>query len=144
MSYIAHVKGISLGQENFRIIWHDVNWCFVLLPSGSVCFLLKGRNNYEQNYYSYIIFHNSAKYLKIRHLVHGLVIVSSQRQVHGVHQLAELVVGWMKAVLLLTQNITTNSSCLNTKWSNRDPSNTSDRLEPISLVAPLKGNINAH
>lgn len=49
------------------------------------------------------------------HLVHDLVVGSSQSQVHGVHQLAELEVGWMSAVLGITQNLTTNFGSLNRK-----------------------------
>ncbi len=39
MLYIAHVDGISLGQENLRSIWHDVDCQFVFLPSCIICFL---------------------------------------------------------------------------------------------------------
>lgn len=46
------------------------------------------------------------------HLVHDLVVGSSQSQVHGVHQLAELEVGWMSAVLAFTLNLIANFSSL--------------------------------
>lgn len=51
--------------------------------------------------------------LNTLHLVHDLVVGSSQSHVHGVHQLAELEIGWMSAVSMVTLNLTTNFSSLN-------------------------------
>lgn len=72
------------------------------------------------------------------HLVHDLVVGSSQSHVHGVHQFAELEVGWMSAILLLTLNIIANFSSLNGKRANRYPSHTSDTVVPFRLVVTLK------
>ena len=55
------------------------------------------------------------EHLNMLHLIHDLVVGSSQSQVHGVHQLAVLEVGWMSAIFLLTLNLTTNSCSFNCK-----------------------------
>lgn len=83
-------------------------------------------------------------HVKMLYLVHDLIVGSSQSQVHGVHQLAELKVGWMSAVLLVTLNLTTNFSGLNCKWANWDPSSTSDIVVPFRLVITLKRNVRSH
>ena len=55
------------------------------------------------------------EHVNMLHLIHDLVVGSSQSQVHGVHQLAEVEFGWMSAVPLYTLNITTNFGSFNCK-----------------------------
>lgn len=56
---------------------------------------------------------HSTEQLTVLYLVHDLVVGSSQSDVHGVHQLAELVGGWVGAVLVVALNQTANFSRLN-------------------------------
>ena len=85
----------------------------------------------------YILWHCTI-YLNMLHLVHDLVVGSSQSYIHGVHQFAEFEVGWMSAILLLTLNIIANFSSLNGKRANRYPSHTSDTVVPFRFVVTLK------
>lgn len=77
-------------------------------------------------------------HLKILHLVHDLVVGTSQSQVHGVHQFAKLEIWWMSAVLIFTLNLTANLGSFNGKRANRDPSSAFDKVIPVRFVIILE------
>ena len=97
--------------------------------------ILKVKTRFINNFFVALHFREQ---LNMLHLVHDLVVGSSQSYIHGVHQFAEFEVGWMSAILLLTLNIIANFSSLNGKRANRYPSHTSDTVVPFRFVVTLK------
>lgn len=77
-------------------------------------------------------------HVKIVHLVHDLVVGTSQSQVHGVHEFAKFEIWWMSAVLLFTLNLIANLGSFNSKRANRDPSSAFDKVIPVRFVIILK------